>query len=70
MTQRRFIPSSALRLAQPHRPNSLVQSDAKSRAGNAQSFISRTDEGQSHSRSLWPTAFKPKIDAPTKAFRD
>jgi len=63
MTERPFISSAADRLRQPHRQSSLVQSDAKSCAGNAQPIISRIEAGQSHSRTAWSTAFRTKIAA-------
>ena len=63
MTKSWFIPSSAHRLAQPHRLRTLVQSDAKGRARKAQQFISWTDEGQCHSPTSWSTAFKTQIKA-------
>lgn len=61
MTESRFIPLFARRLAQPHRSNSLVQNDAKSRIGNAQASISKIHAGQSHSPTSWSSTFKTKI---------
>jgi len=67
MTESQFIPSSVHRLAQPHRPNSLVQSEIRRRAGNAQPSITPIDMGKSCSRTSSSIAFNTKNQASVRS---
>ena len=63
MTQSRYIPSYVHQLAQPHRPNSLVPSHAKSRAGNAQPTMLAVVISQSRSRTSASNVIEIRKDA-------
>ena len=62
MTKSWLTLSFAYRLALPHRPSTLVQSDAKSSAENAQPFISWADKGQNRSKTTWSNASIARAD--------